>query len=235
MAGKTLSNGTLSLRFMQNAQRAKLQAQVELEQAKIKDDAEWEVPKEVKDAWGIARSNNNSISTVRFRPSARRISPNPHRTTVVHESSYLPFMFASQDQEEGPSSSTQPAPPAKLRGRRAFNGRGEEVFPEERKAAPDAADAADEKPPKPERRPFAISGFRAPRDAQKDGKKARTKTAQMLVHSISRRSGFVKPAGVDEPGARAGPALKRERGQDLGADLPGSEVKRRKKKKDISS
>ena len=44
MTSKTLSNGTLSLRFMQNAHRAKLQAQVELEQAKIKDDAEWSVP-----------------------------------------------------------------------------------------------------------------------------------------------------------------------------------------------
>lgn len=53
---KTLSNGTLSLRFMQNAQRAKQQAQVELEQAKIKDDAEWEMPQEVKDAWGIGSS-----------------------------------------------------------------------------------------------------------------------------------------------------------------------------------
>ena len=58
MAGKTLSNGTLSLRFMQNAHRAKLQAQVELEQAKIKDDAEWSVPQEVRDAWGLGESSS---------------------------------------------------------------------------------------------------------------------------------------------------------------------------------
>ena len=50
---KVLSNGTLSLRFMQNAQRAKQQAQVEAEQAKVKDEAEWEVSKEVRDAWGL--------------------------------------------------------------------------------------------------------------------------------------------------------------------------------------
>ena len=58
MAGKTLSNGTLSLRFMQNAQRAKLQAQVEAEQAKVKDDAEWSVSQEVRDAWGLGASSS---------------------------------------------------------------------------------------------------------------------------------------------------------------------------------
>lgn len=42
---------------MQNAQRAKEQEQVELEQAKIKDEAEWEVSQEVKDAWGIGPSS----------------------------------------------------------------------------------------------------------------------------------------------------------------------------------
>ena len=53
---KTLSNGTLGLRFMQNAQRAKQEAQVKLEQAKIKDEAEWEVSQDIKDAWGISSS-----------------------------------------------------------------------------------------------------------------------------------------------------------------------------------
>lgn len=43
---------------MQNAQRAKQQAQVELEAAKVKDEAEWEVPKAVKDAWGIGSSSD---------------------------------------------------------------------------------------------------------------------------------------------------------------------------------
>ena len=58
MSGKTLSNGTLSLRFMQNAHRAKLQAQVEAAQAKIKDDAEWSVAPEVREAWGIGASTS---------------------------------------------------------------------------------------------------------------------------------------------------------------------------------
>ena len=42
---------------MQNAQRAKQQAQVEAEQAKIKDEAEWSVPQAWKDAWGIGSSS----------------------------------------------------------------------------------------------------------------------------------------------------------------------------------
>lgn len=57
---KTLSNGTLSLRFMQNAQRAKQEAQVEAEQAKVRDEAEWEIPQEVKEQWGIASSPDAS-------------------------------------------------------------------------------------------------------------------------------------------------------------------------------
>ena len=66
MSGKTLSNGTLSLKFMQNAQRAKLQAQVEAEQAKIKDDAEWSVSQEVRDAWGIGQSLSNRCVEARW-------------------------------------------------------------------------------------------------------------------------------------------------------------------------
>jgi len=53
MSAKTLSTGTLSLRFMQNAHRAKQLAEVEAEQAQVKDEAEWEVAKEVREAWGI--------------------------------------------------------------------------------------------------------------------------------------------------------------------------------------
>jgi len=57
MSSKTLSTGTLSLRFMQNASRAKNQPQVEAEKAEVKDDGEWEVSKEVKEAWGIGQGN----------------------------------------------------------------------------------------------------------------------------------------------------------------------------------
>jgi hypothetical protein len=52
MATKTLSTSTLSLKFMQNAHRAKNLAEVQLERAEVKDDGEWEVAKEIRDAWG---------------------------------------------------------------------------------------------------------------------------------------------------------------------------------------
>ena len=51
---KTLSNGTLSLRFMQNAQRAKNDPEVKPDQATLPDDAEWRVPQNVRDAWTSA-------------------------------------------------------------------------------------------------------------------------------------------------------------------------------------
>jgi hypothetical protein len=67
MATKALSNGTLSLRFMQNAQRAKQQTQVQVEQAKIIDDAEWHVSKEVQDLWGAASGpSQSSVKANRF-------------------------------------------------------------------------------------------------------------------------------------------------------------------------
>jgi len=48
---KTLSNGTLSLRFMQNAQRAKNNSEVKPDKAALVDDAEWHVPQNARDAW----------------------------------------------------------------------------------------------------------------------------------------------------------------------------------------
>ena len=56
---KTLSNGTLSLRFMQNAQRAKNNSEVKPDQATLVDDAEWHVPQNVRDAWTSAGATNS--------------------------------------------------------------------------------------------------------------------------------------------------------------------------------
>ncbi|KAI5887989.1 uncharacterized protein SCHCODRAFT_02639442 [Schizophyllum commune H4-8] len=66
-----LSNSILSLKFMQNAQRAKQQKEVEIERAKVKDEAEWEVPKEVREGWGQTSSTS----------------------AVSLEDSYLPFLY----------------------------------------------------------------------------------------------------------------------------------------------
>lgn len=64
MSGKTLSTGTLSLRFMQNAHRAKQLKEVEADRAQVKDDGEWEVAKEVREAWGIASSSESASVTI---------------------------------------------------------------------------------------------------------------------------------------------------------------------------
>ena len=60
---KTLSNGTLSLRFMQNIRRAKDNPEVKPDQATLVDDAEWHVPQNVRDAWtstGVAATSFKS-------------------------------------------------------------------------------------------------------------------------------------------------------------------------------
>ncbi|THG95061.1 hypothetical protein EW026_g6528 [Hermanssonia centrifuga] len=214
---KTLSNGTLSLRFMQNAQRAKQQAQVELEQAKIKDDAEWEMPQEVKDAWGIGSSPDTTRSS-----------------SVTHESSYLPFIFASSMDE---SSSV---PDARPRGR--LNKAAKPVD----EPPPEATDVIMEES-QPSTRITSISGFKVPIPIKQKDKKVKMKTAQEIIREDAIRqppaglqmpqsaAGFRMPAGVDAPAARTNttrredhPRLKRERSSESG-DILGSEGKKRKK------
>ncbi|KAF7795110.1 hypothetical protein EIP86_006255 [Pleurotus ostreatoroseus] len=213
---KTISKNTLSLRFMQNAQRAKQQAEVELEQKKIKDDAEWEVSQEVKDAWGLGSSSATQSSS------------------VTHESSYLPFIFES---EEEPSKGT------KLRGRRSFNAKGQEVSAESPadESVPVALapvnDDFRERDEGKARRPATISGFKVPRPSKKDlSSQGKAKTAQELVREDIRRrpdpvvapsqvqAGFLKPAGVEVPRA----PLKRNRDAER-SDARVTEVKKRKK------
>ncbi len=128
---KALSNGTLSLRFMQNAQRAKQQAHVEAEQAQVKDEAEWEVPQEIKDAWGV---NSSSVAGhVRCRKlSVVDVSLNHlvSSSVVSYEASYVPFLFPlSSDGPGEVPSRTEPPIPRRLNGRRTFNGDGKEVTP----------------------------------------------------------------------------------------------------------
>lgn len=53
---KTLSNGTLGLRFMQNAQRAKQLKEVEHQRAEVADEGKWEISRAVQDAWGIGKT-----------------------------------------------------------------------------------------------------------------------------------------------------------------------------------
>ena len=55
---KTLSNGVLSLRFMQNAQRAKQLQEVKLQRAEVVDEGKWEISHAVREAWGLTNERN---------------------------------------------------------------------------------------------------------------------------------------------------------------------------------
>lgn len=211
---------------MQNAQRAKQQAQVELEQAKIKDEAEWEVSQEIKDAWGIGSSKNASTSS------------------VIHESSYLPFLFASQSAGASDGETL-----AKPKGRRSFNTKGKEV--ETEKVADEPAPDGDAPESQPSKRITSISGFRAPKAASKSSK---GKSVQELIREDATKrepapletdtpvpspatsqpsrappASFMKPAGVDAPSTKNN-AAKKKRDRDEGGDGDGKKRKRKKEK-----
>lgn len=68
----TISKGTLNLRFMQSAQRAKQELEIKSEDVElvIKDESHWEVSREVKEMWGITSEPTSSSSryaaTTRF-------------------------------------------------------------------------------------------------------------------------------------------------------------------------
>jgi hypothetical protein len=61
---KTLSNGVLSLRFMQNAQRAKQLKETELQRAEVADEGKWEVSQAVRAAWGLTRERDEDQLSV---------------------------------------------------------------------------------------------------------------------------------------------------------------------------
>ncbi|KAI6013908.1 hypothetical protein EDC04DRAFT_2904358 [Pisolithus marmoratus] len=83
MPPKSLSTTTLALRFMKNGAHGHTEQQAAaLEQAHIKDDAEWEVSEEVRRAWEVVHEGDVD------------------RKCVSYEQSYLPFLFPSLLQGE---------------------------------------------------------------------------------------------------------------------------------------
>ncbi|KLO17761.1 hypothetical protein SCHPADRAFT_936782 [Schizopora paradoxa] len=144
-SGKKVSNATLGLRFMQNALRAKQQEQLDFEQAKVKDEAEWEIDPKVRETWGGPKQQIQ-------------------QTSVSCEPSYLPFLFPSlqsteqisQESSEGSSSSSSRL----LRGRRKFNKAGEEVpLVDEPPKQPEDSKESSTPESSPGRRPISVSGF----------------------------------------------------------------------------
>ncbi|EAU87965.2 hypothetical protein CC1G_01612 [Coprinopsis cinerea okayama7 len=215
---KTLSNGTLSLKFMQRARERK---EVQLEKAEVKDDGAWEVPKAVREGWGLTTGSAAS-------------------ETQVHEESYLPFLFSASSIED---TDVQP------RGRRVFGKKGEEIVKQSTEEEESGesnvpvsgkdATSATGKGRKIHPRPVSIStagssglkGFEhlkkpRPKDTSSASTTAPTKSARQMIFetanvgtdlrasqqqtarssgnpplstSSEAPKGFMKPAGVDEP------------------------------------
>ncbi|KAJ7607548.1 hypothetical protein FB45DRAFT_947868 [Roridomyces roridus] len=222
-APKTLSTSTLSLKFMQNAHRAKNLATVELDKAEVKDDGEWEVAKEVRDAWG---------------------SPETETTqSVSYEASFIPFLFGlSDDDGEGDEV-------AVAKGRRVFK-RGREVLtaePSEPKPIPNDTTSNSKAKKRPiTGRGATISGNTGKgKEREKEKGKSKSKTAREAVRDsagvgadlgkaqrmspeweerMAREAAmfgkqplpaagappaFVKPAGVDAPPTESGTSEKK--------------------------
>ncbi|KAG1787269.1 uncharacterized protein HD556DRAFT_1410172 [Suillus plorans] len=206
---KTLSTGTLNLRFMQNARRAQQLSgvDVELEKAHVKDEAEWEVAPDIRKAWGLVDGSNSDSND------------------DLYERSYMPFLFPSAPgpgEDNGTSSSSTSFGGMKPQGRRKFNKHGEESFkpPEVRPAATTVADVQPDEKRKTKIK--SISSSTHSNTSAKPLKKLkepasrviydnssvgvdlrsslssnRTSVAKSTVSSDSKA--FMKPAGVDDP------------------------------------
>ncbi|KAI6113594.1 hypothetical protein EDD16DRAFT_1834398 [Pisolithus croceorrhizus] len=204
MPPKSLSTTTLALRFMKHGvHRQAEQQRVELEQARVKDDAEWEVSEEVRRAWEVVHGGDED------------------RKHVTYEQSYLPFLFPSLSDgqigkggDETRDIGTQNTVSLLPRGRRTFDKHGRE-------------DVTTADPPtattKKLGRLKSISSFGKPQSSKKGKEKTSdegaeidrekherdlSKAAKNVIRDISgvgmdlraqRPSGFMKPQGVDAP------------------------------------
>ncbi|KAH9053827.1 hypothetical protein EDB87DRAFT_1580797 [Lactarius vividus] len=174
----TISKGTLNLRFMQNAQNAEQNLANESMESLVQDESRWEVAKEVRDAWGMGSEPPSSLA-------------------VTHEASYLPFVFSGCNDASG-----SPQEAVKLRGRRTWNKRGQEVTEGELLSHDDSrgSPSARQVPIEDERqhhnaskRLTSISSF-GPRSSTKDIERAKprnTKSARELI-----REDFVVGSGI---------------------------------------
>ncbi|KAG8902086.1 hypothetical protein FRC00_002005 [Tulasnella sp. 408] len=234
MPPKTLSNGTLALKFMQ---KAALKAQngnapvVELHQAKVVDEAEWDVGKEVRQAWGLAPSGDKS--TGRSSSSS---------TGIIYETSYLPFLYgqaeddASNDDEEAEVSQS-------LLATTSRPGRWSNLKVEEPKAKTEPRANGEDSGDKPnedlERSPStrnspSSSAEPQPSSSKQKGKRKLEDEEDLKPPLLSSSSpdlpsqvhttGFLRPAGVDAPptttpkvhDATAAPKRKKKKRQESG-------------------
>ncbi|KDR78296.1 hypothetical protein GALMADRAFT_64883 [Galerina marginata CBS 339.88] len=252
MTSKSLNTSTLSLRFMQNAQRANQQKEVELDRAEVKDDGKWEISQAVRDSWGLSKETQSESSD-------------------VHEASYLPFIFSTK--RAVASDFDADATVRTVAGRRVFNKKGEEVSLQVASSSEPTTTSLSSPTIAPQQptgrkvhpRPISISasgtsgqlrGFESLKKP-KDSKTARQaifdsggvgtdlRTQARTSDSPSNTpTTFMKPAGIDDPKNlqasssnadtitnNARQKIKRDRERDATADEPSDVTRKPKKKK----
>ncbi|CEL56678.1 hypothetical protein RSOLAG1IB_08004 [Rhizoctonia solani AG-1 IB] len=191
----SLSNGTLSLRFMQRGAAQRVTATT----AKVVDEAEWDIGPAARAAWGVTSSTNPN--------SATGISS----IHVTRDDSYLPFVFdrGTPDTTDLHVSGDEEAEP----GRRRMFREGTEVTQKEvspvettnssneadkigTKADSDTKATGSSKLVNPQ--PKSISSPPKTNDAQVTNKPGirRHRLEGLLKRSEAPYSGFLKPAGV---------------------------------------
>lgn len=234
-----ISTGTRSLKFMQRGAPAEGDAKTEivtLPRAKVKDDGEWEIGRDVRESWGMGSEPIQN---------------------VIYEESYLPFLAPLED-----SSPAAPAPGGG--GRRSFgrfNKSLEPKMPDEetvedmlRPVSPVSSESSHRplaskirpvspaSPGKGARRPGALGALRKPKHPAGfplppgGDSVVSVKPVYRPERDADARHppqpAFKRPKGVDAPisGDRKGKKRQNETDTD-GTDAPVEQSRRRKKPK----
>ncbi|KAH7333557.1 hypothetical protein B0J17DRAFT_709200 [Rhizoctonia solani] len=211
-AGTTsLSNGTLSLRFMQRGGAQRTAAAT----AKVVDEAEWDIGPVARAAWGMTPAVSSDSD------------PKVSSIHVTRDDSYIPFVFGRGT----PDSADRPHPgdePETEPARRRMFRKGSEVThevssaevtsnePEKSGTKTESDKKASASPNTMKAQPRSISGPRKTNDAQATNKPGirRHRLEEFLKPSGPPPTGFLKPAGVSSAG---GNSIKRTRGDNIAA------------------
>ncbi|KAG8793470.1 hypothetical protein FRC16_010949 [Serendipita sp. 398] len=107
----TLSNGLMSLKFMQRAAASSGEQTQEAERARVVDDSEWYIA----------------------RPPGEEISVKKINSNVTQEASYMPFLYSSRasssdDEDQDPDLTKQSSSKSTFRGRRTFKDGEEQII-----------------------------------------------------------------------------------------------------------
>ncbi|KIM24844.1 hypothetical protein M408DRAFT_10735 [Serendipita vermifera MAFF 305830] len=186
----TLSNGVLSLKFMQRGLAAD-QKPVEAEKAVLIDDSHWEII---------------------HSPEKKQALLNAERQKgldVTYEASYLPFLYdlETSESEDMPG---PPSPSAKVttfNGRRVFRG-GQEV--QAREAVGEPQDDQQEESDEHGDSPSMVKDEPVDPPSKPKGRQTRPLFKQNAVPSNPGKPQFLRPADVDVPAAETSGVRKAE-------------------------